>query len=171
VTERVVLVGMMGSGKTTVGQLLAARLGVAYVDSDEQVEAATGRTVREIWETDGEGAFRAEEARALERAVTQPGARVVSVAGGGVLDAGNRKLIASAGTVVWLRAVADTLIERVTGAAAVGGHRPLLAEDPEGTLHRLAAERRDLYEDVADVVVDVDDLAPEDVVDRILEQL
>ncbi|MHB1929288.1 MAG: shikimate kinase, partial [Acidimicrobiales bacterium] len=80
------LVGMMGAGKTTVGHLLAERLGTAYLDSDAEVKRRTGRTVPEIWHTDGEPAFRREEARVLADALTRPGPTVVSVAGGAVLD-------------------------------------------------------------------------------------
>ncbi len=174
--DRILLVGMMGSGKTTVGELLAEQLGATFVDSDEQVEAATGRTVREIWESDGEAAFRKEEAEALKRAVAEGGdGRVIGVAGGAVLDPSNRLLIAEAGTVVWLRAKVETLVDRVNGSDqdedGEGDHRPLLADDPEGTLSRLSRERRGLYEEVADVIVDVDDATPEGVVERIMEQL
>lgn len=173
---------MMGSGKTTVGELLAKQLGATFVDSDEQVEAATGRSVREIWESDGEAAFRKEEAEALKRAVTEGGGggeggdgRVIGVAGGAVLDPSNRLLIAEAGTVVWLRAKVETLVDRVSDSGGEGDgegdHRPLLADDPEGTLTRLSQERRALYEEVADIIVDVDDATPEGVVERIMEQL
>lgn len=162
---RVLLIGMMGSGKTTVGELLADRLGVPYLDSDAEVEAATGRTVREIWEEEGEAAFRAQETRALERSLSGDDSRVVSVAGGAVVDPGNRGLVKQAGTVVWLRAYPATLADRVSD----GDHRPLLADDPEGTLKRLLEERRHLYEDAADLIVDVDHLTPTQVVDRIME--
>lgn len=158
---------MMGAGKTTVGRSLAERLGVSYLDSDEQVEHNTGRTVPEIWVADGEAAFRAEEKKALVQAATSPGPAVVSVAGGAVLDPENRRLLREAGTVVWLRAAVDTLAARVGD----GRGRPLLSERPEETLHRLDRDRRPLYEDVADVIVDVDGIGPDDVVERILAAL
>ncbi|HZQ84316.1 MAG TPA: shikimate kinase, partial [Acidimicrobiales bacterium] len=85
-TQRVLLVGMMGAGKTTVGRELSRRLGWSYFDSDAMVEAHTGKTVPEIFEERGEAAFRAEESRALAEAVTSDGPAVVSVAGGAVLD-------------------------------------------------------------------------------------
>ena len=164
-TPRVLLVGMMGSGKTTIGRLLARRLGWRHVDSDAQVEAATGRGVAQIFAEEGEAAFRVQEARALAEAVASPEPSVVSVAGGAVLDPANRALIRDAGCVVWLRARPVTLARRVGSGAG----RPLLDGDPAGNLARLDAVRRPLYEEVAEHAVDVDDLAPEKVVDMIAE--
>lgn len=185
----ILLVGMMGVGKTTVGRLLAARLGRRYVDSDEEVEAATGRTVRELFEEGGEQAFRPLESQALAAAVRDGRPLVVGVAGGAVLDPANRALIQRTGTVVWLRATPETLARRIarpSGTAGAPGttdgpaegtadasghrtdHRPLLEHDPEGVLRRLATERRGLYEAVADAVVDVDDVGPAAAVDRVL---
>ena len=151
---------MMGSGKTTVGRALARRRGWQHLDSDEQVQERTGRTIPEIFEADGEAAFRAEEARALEEATANDEPTVISVAGGAVLDPSNRRRIAEGGTVVWLRA------DPVTLAARVGdGHgRPLLADDPAGALRRLYDERRPLYEEIAEVIVDVDGLTRDEVV-------
>ena len=155
----------MGAGKTTVGSRLAERLGWDYYDSDAQVEAATGRTVPQIFAESGEAAFRAEEAQALATAVRGIRPVVVAVAGGAVLAADNRRLIRDAGPVVWLRARPASLAERV----GPGEGRPLLEGDPAGALARLDAVRRPLYDELADLVVDVDDLAPDEVVDRILE--
>jgi shikimate kinase len=165
--ERVLLVGMMGSGKTTVGRLLAERLGWPHLDSDEMIEAATGRSVPDILRTDGEAAFRAEESKVLAQAVTSDDPAVVSVAGGAVLAAENRSRLKAAGPVVWLRAEVATLAERVGD----GRGRPLLEDDPKGALQRLYAERRPLYAEVADVVVDVDGVPAAEVVDRIREAL
>jgi shikimate kinase len=160
---RVLLIGMMGAGKSTVGRVLSARLGWPYLDSDERVEARTGRTVAQIFESSGEAAFRAEEAAVLAEATSADGPAVVSVAGGAVLDAENRRRIEQAGLVVWLRAAVPTLAARV--GAGVG--RPLLAGDPAGELARLLVEREPLYRALADVTVDVDHLTAEEVVDRI----
>jgi shikimate kinase len=178
-TPRVLLVGMMGAGKTTVGRLLAERLGWRYVDSDDEVEAFTGHTVKELFESGGERAFRPLESRALAAALKEAGPAVVSVAGGAVLDPHNRELLRHAGTVVWLRARPETLLERVRAdwTAAAGhrpgadDHRPLLDRDPAGTLTRLDHERRGVYEQVADVVVDVDGLDPCAVADVVVERV
>jgi shikimate kinase len=161
----VVLVGMMGSGKSTVGRRLARRWGWRFVDSDTQVEAVTGRTVRQIFEEDGEASFRAEESAALAAALADRTPAVVAAAGGVVLDPGNRQRLRAAGVVVWLTAAPEVLAERATRSG--GGHRPLLAEDPVGAMQRLADERASLYADVADHVVDVGALAPDEVVERI----
>ena len=108
-TPRILLVGMMGAGKTTTGRLLAASLGWRYCDSDADVEADTGLTVPELFARDGEAAFRQAEATVLARACADPLPSVVSVAGGAVLSADNRARIAASGTVVWLRARPETL--------------------------------------------------------------
>ena len=163
--DHVVLVGMMGSGKTHVGRQLADRLGLAFVDSDEQIERRHGRTVREIFETDGEPAFRRLEAEALAAAVGSPARSVIAAAGGVVLDARNRELLARAGTVVWLRARPEVLATRVGDH----DHRPLLGDDALGVLRRLDAERAPLYREVADAVLDVGELSPDDAVERIAE--
>lgn len=161
--RRVLLVGMMGAGKTTVGRLVAAELGWPYLDSDEEVERTTGHSVRELFATSGEAAFRAAESTVLADAVARPGPAVVSVAGGAVLDPVNRSLLRRAGVVVWLRARPATLGARVGD----GTGRPLLGEQPPAALARLDAERRPFYAEVADAVVDVDDLTPPEAAEQV----
>jgi 5-deoxy-5-amino-3-dehydroquinate synthase len=164
----VVLVGMMGAGKTTVGRHLAARLERRLVDSDELIEARTGRTVREIFEADGEAAFRALETEALVDALASPEPLVVAAAGGVLLRAENREALARSGArVVWLRADPTVLAARATR----GTHRPLLDGDPEGAMRRLLPEREPLYRHAADLVVDTDRLSPAEVTQRIAEAL
>jgi shikimate kinase len=165
--ERVLLIGMMGSGKTTVGRALAERLRWPHLDSDEQVERRTGRTVPQILEEDGEAAFRAEEKRALAEAVTSDGPAVVSVAGGAVLDPDNRRRIRDGGTVVWLRGDIEHLASRVGD----GKGRPLLEGDVVGNMRRLYSQRRPIYEELADTIVDVDAASPGEIVDAIVKDL
>lgn len=165
--QRILLIGMMGAGKTTTGRLLAAKLGWPYLDSDEEIERQTGKTVPEIWKEQGEPAFRAEESRVLAQACQSDGPVVVSVAGGAVLDPVNQELIRSGGLVVWLRADVATLAGRV----GTGIGRPLLDEGPTAALARLLEQRAPVYESLADLVFDVDRLAPPQVVDRIAQAL
>jgi shikimate kinase len=163
----VVLVGMMGSGKTTVGRLLAGRLGRPFFDSDEMIEARTGHTVAELFEAIGESGFRAEEAAALADGLADAVPAVIAAAGGTVLDPTNRRLIRQAATdgglVVWLHTDISVLAERVVS----GTHRPLLADDPRSNLKRLFALREPLYAEVADLRVE-SDAPPEVLVDELV---
>jgi shikimate kinase len=162
--DRIILVGMMGAGKTTVGLSLADRLGWRHCDSDAQVVADTGRTVPELFAERGEAAFRAEESRVLAEALTAADPVVVSAAGGVVLSPSNRELLTRSGIVVWLRADPALLARRV----GTGSGRPLLDGDPVTALVALYAVRRPLYKAVAAVTIDVDGLSARQVVDRVL---
>jgi shikimate kinase len=163
--EHLVLIGMMGTGKTTVGTIIAERLQRPLLDSDEEIEARTGRTVREIFERDGEAAFRALETGVLEEALRSPAPAVIAAAGGVVLSPRNREALQHAtARVVWLCADPANLVQRVMSS----GHRPLLDEDPAGTLQRMWDEREALYREVADVIVSVDDRSVEEVVEAVL---
>ena len=148
--RHVVLVGMMGVGKSTVGRRVAEELGRPFSDSDAVIEARTGRTVAEIFAHEGEPAFRSLETEVLAAVLDDPTPTVVAAAGGVVLDPGNRAALRRAGTVVWLQAPVGLLVERVAGST----HRPALEADPAGTLARLAEGREELYAEVADLVVD-----------------
>jgi shikimate kinase len=166
--HHLVLVGLMGAGKTTTGEECARRLGRAFVDTDEIVAAASGQSVEELFETEGEAGFRARERIALADACAAPEPLVIACGGGAVLDAGNRATMRASGLVVWLRASPAQLAHRVGD----GGGRPLLAGAPSvDTLERLAALRAPAYEAAAHVVVETDGLAPEAVVGRVLEEL
>jgi shikimate kinase len=165
--ERVLLIGMMGAGKSTTGWLLSERLGWPYLDSDEEVQRQTGKSVPEIWKSEGEPAFRAEESKVLMQACNSPTPVVVSVAGGAVLDPDNQRLIRRSGLVVWLRAEVVTLARRV----GVGEGRPLLEGGPIAALTKLSEARAPIYAELADVVFDVDRLAPPKVVDEIISAL
>jgi shikimate kinase len=163
--RHLVLVGMMGTGKTTIGRILGRQLQREVFDSDEAVEARTGHTVREIFAAQGEPAFRALETAALQDALAAPEPSVVVAAGGVVLSAANRaRLAAGDAHVVWLRARPETLVGRV----GTGDHRPLLDEDPLATLRAMYRDRSALYAEVADRTIDVDDRTVAQVVEDIL---
>lgn len=165
--RRVLLVGMMGAGKSTVGRRLADRLGWTLLDSDAEVEWAVGKTVPEIFAESGEAAFRRAEAMALAEATSSERPVVIAVAGGAVLDPANRELIKRGGLVVWLRASVATLARRVGD----GDGRPLLENGAEAALARLYPQRHDLYAEVADLVVDVDGGGPDATVEAILGKM
>ncbi len=152
-TRHIVLVGMMGSGKSSVGRVLAQRLGRPLLDSDEMIEAETGRTVREIWRSDGEATFRTLETDVLRRALASSPPAVIAAAGGVVLREENRRLLAESDAhVVWLLADVDVLLDRVRN----GAHRPLLDDDPERVLTEMFEQRAPLYREVADAIVSVE---------------
>jgi len=156
---------MMGVGKSTVGRALASELGRPIFDSDEMIEERTGRTVREIWITDGEPAFRALETEVLLDALASPEPSVIAAAGGVVLSEANRQALRGPDAhVVWLCCEVDVLVDRVRS----GGHRPLLDEDPDAALRRLNDVRAPLYQEVADAIVSVDNRSVGDVTRAVL---
>lgn len=164
---RVLLVGMMGSGKTTVGRRLAERTGWPYLDNDELLARVRGRPTRELFEHGGVGALRSTESAVLHKVLATPPPIVASLAGGVVDRSEDRAAIAGAGFVVYLRADIETLVARVHG----GVGRPWLEGDVAGALRRLYAGREDLYRGIANLVVDVDELTPVEVCERVLARL
>lgn len=162
----VVLIGFMGSGKNVVGQLLAQRLGYGLVDTDALVAEEAGSSVAAIFESEGEQGFRAREADAVAKAVAGT-ERVIACGGGAILSLRNLRLLQDAGTIVYLRASADTLIKRLGDGAG----RPLLRGDPKNAVPPLLAERTQAYRSAADLVVDTDDRTPQEVAAEIAQAL
>jgi shikimate kinase len=161
----VVLVGMMGAGKTTVGRALAARLRWEFADTDELVEAWKKKPVRAVFADDGEEAFRAAETAVLDAALSTSAPGVIGAGGGVVTREANRVILRSGRAhVVWLRADVAELAARLAGVT----DRPLLDGDPEGRLAALLAERAGWYAEVADDVVDVDGRSVDEVVETIV---
>jgi shikimate kinase len=153
----VVLIGPMGVGKSTVGQLLAERLGVGYRDTDDDIVAEQDRSIAEIFVDDGEEAFRAIEKRAVRHALDEHDG-VLALGGGAILDADTRALLAGR-PVVYLAMDVEEAVKR-TG---LGVARPLLAVNPRKQWRELMEARRHLYESVATVVVATDGRTPEEV--------
>ena len=168
----IVLVGLIGPGKTTVARLLAEHRHAELLDTDKLIENRNGRTVREIFAESGESAFRELETEVLRECLSRPGSPVIAGAGGVVVREQNRKMLDEArnsgeAVVVWLHARPEVLAERT----AKGVHRPLLDNDRMGTLTQMSEDRGPLYASVADIVIDVSDRSVESVVDLLIDAL
>ncbi|MCX5176805.1 shikimate kinase [Streptomyces virginiae] len=161
----VVLVGPMGSGKSTVGALLAERLGVPFLDTDHEVQRRTGRTVADIITTDGEPSFRELEHEAVARAAAEH-TGVLALGGGAVLHPGTRALLAALPTV-FLDVRADEAMKRLGDGAG----RPLLVDGPRRRWEHLMADRRALYLGLARAVVPTDDRTPHEIERAVTEEL
>ncbi len=165
-----VLVGMMGAGKTTVGRRIAARLGRQFIDSDEEIELAAQMSIPEIFAQRGEAEFRAGEMRVIARLLKEKDI-VLATGGGAFVNAETRSLVKADAVSVWLKADADVLFERVSRRS----NRPLLkTENPRATLEKLIAERYPIYAE-ADVTVMSRDVPQEavagDVIAAVLDYL
>ena len=162
VPRTIVLIGLMGAGKSCIGRRLAAALGLKFVDADTEVERAAGCTIEEIFERHGEAAFRDGERRVIERLLGQP-VQVLATGGGSFMDAKTRAAIQERAISVWLRADVDLLLKRTSRR----NNRPLLKRgDPRNILEGLMAERYPVYGE-ANIVVDSVDGPPEVTVDRV----
>jgi len=161
----VVLIGLMGAGKTTVGRRLAAALGLAFFDADQEIENAAGMSVADIFSTLGEGYFRDGERRVLAR-LLEPEPRIVSTGGGAFMHADTRALVRERSVSIWLRGDLPLLLERVMRR----NNRPLLKNNPEDVLKKLIAERHPVYQ-LADITVDSRAVAHEIIVDDIISAL
>jgi shikimate kinase len=162
--HHLVLVGLMGAGKTTVGRECATRLERPFVDTDDVVVALAGMPFPEYFAVYGEPAFRALERQAVVDVCASPEPLVIACGGGTTNDPDNRRRLRAAGMVVWLRASTAVLAARVGS----GADRPLLAGDPIGALDRLGAAREPAYEAVSHVAVDTEGSDVDAVVDAVL---
>jgi shikimate kinase len=156
----VVLVGMMGAGKSSIGRRLAARLAIAFVDADTEIEAAAGMTIPEIFEKHGEPEFRKGEARVIAR-LLDGGPRVLATGGGAVMDDNTRRLIGEKGISVWLKADLDVLLKRTKRR----NDRPLAAK-----IESLLPQREPFYAQ-ADLIVQSRDEPHEAIVDEMVAAL
>lgn len=164
---RVLLLGMMGSGKSSVGRALAARTGWPFVDNDVLVQRATGLSARELLRNRGEAALREAESAALRAGLAIPAPAIVATAAGTIMRPEDRDLVRDGGVVVWLHAPARVLAARAVGAL----HRPWLDDDPVAWFAETIAEREPLYRSVADIVVDTGAANPEAAADEVVEAL
>lgn len=164
--ENIVLIGFMGSGKTSVGIKLSYQMKKALEDTDKIIERREGRSINDIFAEDGEAYFREKETELLRELTHTLHNEILSVGGGTPLRKENRSLLKQIGTVVYLRIRPETVYERLKGDDT----RPLLrGENPLQRITRLMEQRKDIYEEAADVIVDVDGLEMEEVLSRIME--
>ncbi len=165
-SQSIVLVGLMGAGKTAIGKRLAARVGLPFFDGDQEIEQAAGITISEIFQKHGEAHFRAGEKRVIQRLLSQ-GPIVLAPGGGAFLDPDTRDLIRERAVSVWLNCPVPVLINRVRGR----GHRPLLTGgDPSEILQKLSAERNPIYA-LADIMIHGSEDPPEVTTEKVLEAL
>jgi shikimate kinase len=147
--KSIFLVGLMGAGKTTVGQLLAKRFGFEFVDSDQEIEARAGASVATIFEIEGEASFRAREALIVDELTTRSHV-VLATGGGAIIDPMSRRLLRERGTVIYLHTTPEMAYQRVRRSR----ERPMLrVEDPLLKLRLLYEQRHDLYDQCANHVV------------------
>lgn len=162
----IVLIGMMGAGKSTIGRRMAARLRLPFVDADTEIETAAGMSIPDIFETHGEPHFRDGEARVIAR-LLEGGPAVVATGGGAFMREETRARIRDRAVSIWLKADADTIMKRVRRRS----DRPLLQNaDPEATVSRLLGEREPVY-GTADLVILSRDVPHDRIVDECIEAL
>lgn len=166
-TNNIFLVGLMGSGKTTIGRALAKKLHLRFIDADHEIEARTGASIPLIFEIEGEASFRQREADVIRDLTAQQGI-VLATGGGAVLDGASRRLLRERGTVVYLRASVASILQRTSHDK----NRPLLqTADPKARIEELSRQRAPLYQEVAHIIVETGRPNVHSVVHNILSQL
>lgn len=164
--KNIVLIGFMGSGKSTVGIGLSYKLQRTLTDTDKMIEKQEGKSISEIFAQEGEPYFRERETELLKRLKQEKTRQIFSVGGGTPLRKENRKLLRELGVVVYLKVSPETVYERLKGDAT----RPLLQGDnPMERIRALLYEREDIYKEAADIVIVTDDKKPAQIVDAIVE--
>ncbi len=165
------LIGYRATGKTTLAELLARRLGWHWIDADPEIERLAGKTIARIFAEQGEGAFRDLEARVIADLCRRD--RLVLAAGGGApLREENRQIMRQSGKVVWLVARPETILRRMSGDATTPERRPNLTEHgPLDEIVQLLARREPIYRQTADLTVDTENRTPEDLTEEILDRL
>lgn len=164
--KNIILIGFMGCGKSTVGIKLSYRIRRSIEDTDKLIEKEEGRTISDIFQTDGEAYFRMLETACLKRMIKRTNHKIISTGGGLPLKEENRTLLKKLGTVFYLRATPETIYERLKHDQS----RPLLqGENPQEKIRTLMADRSALYEQAADVIIDVDGKNFDTILDEIVK--
>lgn len=165
--RNIVLIGFMGSGKTTIGRALEKKTHITLVDTDELIEKAEGYKISEIFANKGEEYFRKCESEILKKLISEDETKIISTGGGIVVKAENISLLKQLGKVFYLRIKPETVVKRLEGDRT----RPLLAgEDKLIKAGRLMAGRRELYEKASDKIIDVDELLEEEILEEVLKE-
>ncbi len=165
--NNVVLVGLMGAGKSTVGRELVSYLGFSFIDTDDELERRMGVTIPVIFDVEGEDGFRLRETKVIADMPDQKNS-VISTGGGVVLKSENREYLKSAGKIVYLSASADILYDRTKNSKK----RPLLQKtDIKKTIEQLLSEREELYRNVADIIIESGKWSPKEMAKKIAERL
>lgn len=165
--KQIFLIGPMGSGKTTVGRLLAKTLKCTFYDTDKEIEKRAGATISWIFDIEGEAGFRRREEQVIAE-LSQISNSVLATGGGAVLSANTRVALATRGTVIYLRVTLEKQLQRLSGAR----DRPLIrGTDPEQVLRDLQCQRESLYQELADWVINTDNLTTQAIVEQILIDL
>lgn len=166
--DNIILIGFMGSGKTSVGIKMSYQLKRTMIDTDKWIERRQKRTVSEIFEGSGEEAFRAMETNCLKELLCRTDKQIISTGGGLPMKEENRALLRELGTVFYLKAAPETIYERLKSDTT----RPLLqSEDPEERIRTLMGQRAPIYEACADVVLDVSARPFEEIIEQISREL
>ena len=167
----ITLIGYRGSGKSSVAGLLAAALDMSWIDSDDVIEQRAGRSIREIFATDGEAEFRRLERNVL-RDLTSQESLIIAAGGGVVLAEDNRRCMQQAGPVIWLQAGVERLAERIQQDASTAERRPsLTGQSVADEIEAVLTDRLPLYEDAATLAINTDDFSPDEVAEEICRQL
>jgi len=165
--QNIFLIGLMGAGKTTIGRQIASELSLEFFDSDHEIENRTGVTITHIFDIEGETGFRKRETAILDELTTKKGI-VLATGGGAILKAENRQFLMSRGTIIYLYADIETLLERTSKDR----NRPLLqTEDPQAVLKELFEIRDPLYRETADIIIDTGKDSARLALKEILEEL
>ncbi len=166
--NNIILIGFMGSGKTSVGLKLSYRLKIPVEDTDKLIEQSEKRSISSIFKEEGEEYFRNRETELLQEISERNYGRILSVGGGTPVRAENRRLLRQCGTVIYLRIKPENVYERLKGDTT----RPLLAgENPLGRIRELMEARKAAYEECADMIIDVDEISMEEILNRLEKEL
>lgn len=177
IPQRIYLTGLRGTGKTTVGKLVAEVINATCIDLDVLIEDTAGRSISEIFAQSGETAFRDLETQCLtsiaqQRESDSDYSRLVALGGGAILRPENRKLIRDSGTCIWLMAAPETLARRMATDDTTAGRRPALTDlSPVDEIEKMLADRKSLYQESSDLQVDTEGKSPQQVTAVILDWL